>query len=259
MIRTLGLALCLVWAGLSPAHADLAAGLKAYAEKDYDAALAHFSAEAEKNSADAQWFAGNMVLNGLGVEEPNPVRAARYYRQAADRNYAEAQLSLATLYRLGRGVPQDHRAAVDLLYKAAAQKHPIAQMDLGDLFLNGVPDAVDAAPAHARDWYRLAAKAGIVLAQFKVAQLYIDGKDMSLDPETGMAWLIIAKEAADDARESGWSKRVMALDSVVETDKDRRTLRAIIQAEYARYKESLPKDVVIRAEARARAYDRESF
>ena len=168
-------------------------------------------------------------------------------------------MSLATLYRLGRGVDRDYQTALAWLYEAAAKKHPLAQMDLGDLFLEGVPDAVEADPAHALEWYRLAAKQGVILAQFKAAQLYVEGIGGTADPETGLAWMAIAARAAGARMESKLSRRVMPLDRVVETDPGRRTLAEIVRATYADYRSRFSADIVARAEARAATYDPAKF
>ncbi len=242
-----------------PAAADFETAVEAYARGDHRAALQNWTREAQGGDAAAQWLVGNMYLNGEGLPGRDPARAAVFYRSAAEQGYAEAQVSLATLYRLGRGVEQDYRQALAWLYEAASQRHALAQVDLGDLFLTGVPGTVEADPTHALEWYRLAAKQGVILAQFKLAQLYLEGVGTPPDAELGLAWMAIARHAAATPMESALSRRVMGLDQVVETDTDRRTLAEIIRATYAITSARLPRDVVVRAETKAKNYDPASF
>ena len=51
-----------------------------------------------------------MYLKGLGVRQDD-VRAADWYRRAAQLGRPEAQFFLGTLYYLGRGVPQNDQLA----------------------------------------------------------------------------------------------------------------------------------------------------
>ncbi len=259
MIR-IATAFCLLTALAGPsAYASFEAGVEAYAAKDYARALDEWRESADDGDAVAQWLVGNMCLNGEGLPAPDAAAAAAYYRKAADQGHAEAQVSLATLLRLGQGVPQDYAEAIAWLYKAAAQRHPVAQTDLGELFLTGEAGKVEAVPEHAIYWYRLAAKQGVVLAQFKAAQIYLEGVGTPADPELGFAWLALANKTAGENLDSDLSKRVMPLTRVVETDSYRRTLGQIIQDTYLRYRESLPADVVREAEERAASYDPSQF
>ena len=72
---------------------------------------------------------------------------------AADQDHTEAQVSLGLLYAQGRGVEEDYQTAMDLLYAAALDGHPIAQVELANYFLYGVPDKVQQSESHAFDWY----------------------------------------------------------------------------------------------------------
>ncbi len=255
-IAAAGLALAFTF---HPAAADFEAGLEAYGRGDHRAAFETWSADAAQGDPVAQWLVGNMLLSGEGGAGPDPAAAASFYERAASQGYVEAQVSLGTLYRLGRGVAQDYRSALTWLYEAAAKKHPTAQMDLGDLFLSGVPGEVQADPSHAFEWYRLAARQGVVLGQFKLGQLYTDGVGTKADPVMGLAWLGIAARAAEEGLESAASRRVMGLRDQVATDPERRTLADIIKATYRTTRLRFTSDVIARAEARAANYDPSEF
>ena len=58
---------------------------------------------------------------GDGVER-DVSRALALYREAADAGYPDAQCALGVLYRLGKGVAQDHREAARLFRQAAELK-----------------------------------------------------------------------------------------------------------------------------------------
>lgn len=76
--------------------------------------------QAAKGSADAQETLGNSYYLGIGVTQ-DYVRAAYWFRRAAEQNDPGAQYGIGTLYLLGRGVPQDHSQAYFWLSLAAAR------------------------------------------------------------------------------------------------------------------------------------------
>jgi TPR repeat protein len=65
-------------------------------------------------------FRGSMYEGGHGVPK-DYVEAVRWYRLAADRGHAAAQLSLGVMYQLGQGVPKDYVQAYMWFNLAAAQ------------------------------------------------------------------------------------------------------------------------------------------
>lgn len=227
-------ALWVFWAAPALAQTSFTDGYNAYKAGEKKKALAIWLKEADNGHADAQWVVGNMFVSGEGMERADPETAAFYYRKSAAQGHLEAQVSLATLYRLGKGVNRDFAVAAKWLYKAAEAGHPVAQTDLGDIFYNGENGEVAQNRAHAFDWYRLAARSGVALAQFRLAQMYLQGIGTDQNRRLGLIWLTVARNqaAADPAEELYWSKRVMPLDKVAETDKNLRTLRRIIVQYY---------------------------
>lgn len=222
-------------AGPASAAESFATGYEAYKAGEVQMALAIWLNAAGDGDADAQWVVGNMFASGEGMARPDPAAAAAYYKLAARQSHVEAQISLATLYRLGRGVQLDSRQAVRWLYKAALAGHPVAQTDLGDVYYHGGEGGVGRDLPQAFEWYRLAARNGVAVAQFRLAQMYLGGIGTDADAKQGLIWLIVARDqaAAPTAAELYWSKRVMPLDRVVETDAERRTLRQILLDAYA--------------------------
>ena len=113
-----GLAAALLFTVGYAAAADLVAGFKAYNAQDY-------------NTAHQEWS----VL--------------------ADEGDMVAQASLALLYQQGKGVPQDHVRANDLLMKAARQGYVSAFVALGNVYGAGFGVPVDDVAAY--KWFLLAA------------------------------------------------------------------------------------------------------
>jgi TPR repeat protein len=235
-----------------PAQADFESGLKAYNSGNKTQAFLDWKVEADGGDAVAQWLVGNMYAKGEGMDTPNPARAARYYIDAAEQGYSEAQVSLGTLYRLGYGVPQDYKTALAWLYEAAAKKHPVAQVDLGDLFLKGIPGQIERNGAQALQWYLLAARDDVIVAQFKAGQIYLENAGVEPDVEAGLAWMHLAYRAAAAEEETTLSRRVLPLDQVVETDKGKHMLRDLIIRTYAEYRKRYPTRIVERSERMAR-------
>jgi len=154
---------CLCTAALAgTALADYDAGLTAYAQGDFEAAIAEWELLAEEGHAEAQYRLGVMHVSGQGV----PIRlknAVEYYRMAAELGHAEAQNALAFMYRVGNGVKQSDEEAVK--------------------------------------WYRLAAEQGVGQAQFNLGSMYGGGRGIERDYVQAYKWFsLAAMHGVDDAR-----------------------------------------------------------
>src|SRR5262245_28109233 len=92
---------------------------KAAAERgDYATALREWQPLAESGDPAAENAIGVLYANGWGVNQ-NPTEAARWFRKAADHDFAQAQSNLAFAYQNGDGVRQDYDEAVKWYLKAA--------------------------------------------------------------------------------------------------------------------------------------------
>lgn len=217
--------------GMGSAWADFETGVKAYEAGAYEDAYKAWSEAAAAGDARSQWNLGNLYLAGQGMEKRDAEAAAENYRAAARQGFAEAQVSLATLYRVGEGVPRDLRKATDWLYSAAVQGHPLAMVDLADIFLEGVEDWVNPTPGHALDWYRLAGLQQVAIAQVKLGQMYFYGLGTQPDRSYAYAWLTAAANLAKGEIEPAWSKRVWPLDKAIasgDPDEGPKPLRDLI-------------------------------
>jgi TPR repeat protein len=149
----------------------------------------------------AQFRLGRMYEKGLGTPQDD-AQAAHWYQPAADAGYLWAQIALANLYDQGRGVPEDFGAALDLFLKASEfeQSHAyrlkpprppaVATYRAGEMIERG--RGVQANPAAAAGYYKIAAEAGNPDAQFALAELYRKGEGLAADPTEAERWYAAA-------------------------------------------------------------------
>jgi TPR repeat protein len=163
------------------AAADEALGLKQILPEtcapvfDPKAEEADFDSTLENASA---YFHLGMLYEQRGKE----TEAARWYRLAAERGYANAQVNLGIMYCAGTGVTEDTAEAVR--------------------------------------WWRLAAEQGNVAAQLNLGQVYGYGKGVAKDTVEAYKWLTLAQ--ASDAQAAKKRKEllsVMAPDQITEARK----------------------------------------
>ncbi len=85
---------------------------------DYRAALKVWLAEAEKGSAEAQYYTATLYEAGQGGV-PDYARAAQWYRKAAEQGDKRAAVGLGRLYEQGAGIAQDPDEAFRWFVKAS--------------------------------------------------------------------------------------------------------------------------------------------
>jgi len=97
-------------------------------------------------------------LGNQCLESKNYSEAVKYFRWAADENYAPAQDKLGWMYQNGWGVEQDYSKARELYLKAANQGNHFAQASMGLLYYKGWGVQQDL--EEALKWYKKAAAQG---------------------------------------------------------------------------------------------------
>jgi TPR repeat protein len=100
---------------------------------------------------------GDLYDRGRGVAQ-NHKAAVKWYRLAAKQGHAPAQTSLAVMYGKGQGVRQDYKAAVKWYRLAAEQGYIAAQASLGVMYGTGQGVMQDNLYAHM--WGDIAASSG---------------------------------------------------------------------------------------------------
>lgn len=220
----------------SPAHSSLIVddvpvkqAILALEEKQFAYAYAVFSEWSEKNHAEAAYFQGLMLLEGLGIEA-DAARAARELRKSADLGYPPAQYRLGQMLRQGDRIPSDWTEGAKYIRAAANRGHENAQCILARLLFAGEgepknlresftlaraqpgnPDCQIIAGLHyytgsdvvSRDLkqafalMKSSAEGGNLEAPFVVGLLLYRGEGVTRDQAAGMQWIQKAIELGD--------------------------------------------------------------
>jgi TPR repeat protein len=157
--------------------------------KDEVEAVKWYRKAAEQNFALAQAILGNRYANGQGVTK-NYVEAVKWYRKAAEQNLAGAQNNLGVRYANGQGVTKNYAEAVKWYRKAAEQNLDIAQNNLGKYYATGRGVAKDY--VEAVKWYRKAAEQNYAEAQYNLGLSYVKGDGVAKDYVESYKWLVLA-------------------------------------------------------------------
>ena len=120
----------------------------------YAAALESALDGVREGSAEAKLGLGTIYDLGLGVPR-DPVRAFRWYEEAAEEGLSDAQFNVAVMLDAGTGVPQDREAAAVWYARAALGGSDRARYNLG--ILHELGQGVDRNPALSRAWLAEAA------------------------------------------------------------------------------------------------------
>ncbi|MEP7366686.1 MAG: tetratricopeptide repeat protein [Acidobacteriota bacterium] len=164
--------------------------------QDYTQAAFHYRNAAEKDYARAQYSLAHLYEHGLGVNE-DLEQAGRWYRKAAEQGDPYSQNSLGNLYATGRGVPNDDGEAAKWYLLAAEQGNLAAQSNLANFYLNGrgVPRDLEKA-------IQLCSKAahrGYAIAQHNLALMYANGQGVAQDLAWAHAWMDLASEELESS------------------------------------------------------------
>uniref|UniRef100_A0AAV1SYH0 Uncharacterized protein n=1 Tax=Peronospora matthiolae TaxID=2874970 RepID=A0AAV1SYH0_9STRA len=142
----------------------------------------------------------NMYTYGTGTEK-NEVEALKWLTKAAEAGDPAAKSRLGEYYLYGNGgVQKDRARAVQYWKEAAAAGVVMAQYNLGNLFLTG--DGVPQDALQAEALFRAAAEKGFVMAMVNLAQMYRSGYGkVPKDLDTARKWLELAAPHDPNAKE----------------------------------------------------------
>ena len=149
---------------------------------------------AKQGDIEAQFVLGLLCKNGdefLGIK-PNHVEAVKWFRKAAEKEYAAAQNNLGDCYYAGEGVPQNYTEAVNWYRKAAEKGNVSAQWNLGFCYVTG--EGVEKNPFEAVKWYRKAAEKEYAAAQNSLGLCYYAGKGVPQNYTEAVKWYRKAAE-----------------------------------------------------------------
>ena len=136
--------------GPKPIHEIYRVGSAALEDHRFEEALRILGPLAEKNYPRALEALARLHATGQGTIR-DEVKAADFYRRAAERGSSAAQYALGALYADGRGVQKDSRQAIAWYQKAAEQSVPEAASGLAYIYENGA--GVPADIEQAIEWY----------------------------------------------------------------------------------------------------------
>ncbi len=165
-------------------HADIAAGMEAFRNKDYQKAFREYKAAAEAGQAEAQFDLGVLYAQGFGVRR-DLNEAARWYRQAAEQGNAEAEFALGQMYSRGWGTPRDETDALRWFQMANDPNSDGPPTDWAVLDGYGVQQD----QKQAAYWYQQAAEHGHAEAEYNLGRLYATGQGVPRDQEEAMRWI----------------------------------------------------------------------
>jgi FOG: TPR repeat, SEL1 subfamily len=160
-------------------------------EKNYALAAKFFRRAAEENYAPAQSQLGVCYCYGLGVKQ-SYAEAVKWFRKAAEKNDLLSQYMLGGCYYYGNGVTKSYVEAVKWYRKSADQNFPPAQSELGNCYYDG--QGVEKNYVEAVKWYRKAAGQNWADAQFGLAVCYQDRQGALKDYAEAVKWYRKAAE-----------------------------------------------------------------
>jgi TPR repeat protein len=163
-------------------------------KSDYRGAMRLWHPLAEKGFLDAQIHLGIMYRDGIGVAK-NSVKAAKWFRQAAQQGHPIVQNALGEMYSRGEGVPVNYIEAVKWFRLSAKNRYFRGWYNLGKAYFLGVGVPSDKRKAHI--WLSFAAALGDEASMKALAEL-----------ETKMAYPEIqkARQAARTCQDTNYSE-----------------------------------------------------
>src|SRR5262245_14399340 len=135
------------------AAADLESAKRAYQQEDYTTAFKEFTPLAEQGNAGAQLFLAKMYWMGRGVLKDSD-QAIKWFKLSGAQGNAEAQFYVGSFYLLPH---RDIAEGAKWLLLSAEQGNQDAQWLLGKAYLQGDKE-LPRDPVQAAMWLRLAAR-----------------------------------------------------------------------------------------------------
>lgn len=146
--------------------------------------------------------------------------ASSYFSEAAQGGHAGAEHMLARLFSEGIGVPRDAAAALKWTQKAAKSGIALAQYNLAEMILNGLNGEVAAADDAAMyQWYAKSAQGGVVMSYYRMAQLTEQGRGVAKNPAEAKNLYSVAAAELDVFAQKGDPRSQNTLASMYETGK----------------------------------------
>lgn len=165
---------------------------------DPDKARELMRLSADSGNSSAQFNYGQMLITAQPGRE-GIQKALPYMTRAAEAGIADAQFALAQIYAYGTGLDEanPYRARTWLI-RAARSGFDTAQLDLAVWLIDGIGGNIDYEAGFG--WMRRAANTGNVMAQNRLAHLYINAIGTRPDPIEAAKWYILSRRAGLEDR-----------------------------------------------------------
>jgi hypothetical protein len=172
-------------------------GNEIYDMGDYQRAFNIFFPLAESGDVRAQISVASMYLSGMGIPQ-SLTEAMKWYRPAANQGHPLAQYSLAIIL-----FDIDPEESIHLLFRAANQNVTLAQSLLGDIYSGSynLPGNIQESLrdiSEAIKWYTKAGEGGFSYAYHRLGEIFSDGKETEKDERQSIKYY---QEAAQEGYE----------------------------------------------------------
>ena len=165
-------------------------------------ALSDLGERAGRGEASAQRSLAR--LHEIGGIFGSRMKAAEWYRRAAEQGDASAQFALGRMHAEGVDGPPEYAKTLEWYEKAAAQGHVLAQFTLGFMHEHG--RGVPRDDLQASRWYRRAAELGDARAQYSLALLSEQGRGLSASDAQAAEWYRRAAEQGHASAQSALAR-----------------------------------------------------
>jgi TPR repeat protein len=182
--------------------------------RDRQAGLGWIVKAAEAGSPLAARYVEHELQNGTNLEI-DETRMATALRSQADKGDVDSMRALGPMMIRGRGVPQDPKAGIALLLKAAEQSHDgEVEYQVGDLYLIGT-NGLQKDHEEAMRWYARSAGRGNVRAMATLGGLWENEPMMDFDKLLQAGQIPKKTFERDVVQSFCWRTRAALLDSAL--------------------------------------------
>jgi TPR repeat protein len=167
---------------------DVKTAVAAYENGDFSTAFEKFSREAKNDVAIAQYYLGEMYIDGSGVSK-SIEQAIHWYKLAAEKGNVKAQYRLGFIYDKFDGKFKNNKQAIHWYTKAAQQGDDGAQNQLASMYWlkTEVEDY-----SKAKFWFEKSAEQGNIYSQQALGSMYRNGEGVLQDYVLSHMWYNIA-------------------------------------------------------------------
>ena len=111
------------------AASQIEQAIQAYDLQQYEQAFGRFETLASENDAEAQYYLGGMLVEGIGVPV-NTKRGVYWLQRAVNNQHHLAARMLGNMYLSGNGVPMDPQKGAEYIIMYEKQA-PVEEVDSG--------------------------------------------------------------------------------------------------------------------------------